>query len=1050
MVRGLVDYIQTLENRIQKLESATSKVEDKMEDKMEDRMEDKKDEWGVLVPEAKFFHADGELDGHGNFRDNSHKKGSYQCPHDTNSLIRALYKWTGDERPRYNPPQQPSDPEHIDILMFCILSKPVSSFFRDRLGLGDRSSPLYVEIGKPFRPLIRNLQQLRDHLAKLEAKYQTVDTAPLAEESKSSASSLRPPTKKGEGDGEEEEDDDVLPFPETSENEEKRPEAYETEEALRHFRVLLDFVDKWLYKKVRLFSRLKQGLEEKIAFEDLWMLFDAGDTIYSAYLEGGDSGITTTKEGQPITSEQRYYSLREQRYGANRDEVPHVTTARYVPQVFRVLGTTGGVPLKKTLSPRQHNPDKDISEDSLLRQFLVKGFQKGDGLLERQDEIPSYQRNTNNFLPLKVVCFNIDFNGIKYGTVKEIITFKPHDGLVDIRSLEAFPLHYLRGQPGRVLDEGDGGLGGDRDPLLERGKRFIDVTVVSHLSYEGLSIGRSREELDQINSAVIVDFRLSFQEYRQDFPYPGDLVPKFTPITGSWPAQPEPAVIEFYAHSCGKLWCHRCVRDIYDQSQVSQVAKIEPRIKTLLEEYETVKPYQKESLRRFKKYMENNDLIRLLPGVVPGFILRNRKWVQLDLNRLSELKQADGWHTLILPKGHKSMIQAMVETHTNGSHDSRLTENSAVSKVQMDLVQECVAAYTRRPLYPITCGDIGYVPEDVEKNMEKHFKLAHKWGCVLLLDETDVFLAKRTKTDVKRNGLVSVFLRILEYYSGILFLTTNRVGAIDDAFRSRLHLTLYYPKLTEDQTTRIWEGHLDRMKSINREREDRQQPAIKFDRSQILEWVELNAKVLQWNGRQIRNAFQTAVALAEFSHKYHESKRSSSKKGSGKKAREPELNVKHFKTIAEASLEFDEYMNDVHGASEDVIAARDQIRQEGFTRKAPKLRDLRPASPELSMYDESLESEMTDESASEKGSEGESSDNSGSESSDSEEERRRRKKKKQKKKIAGEEEKKRRRRDEKSRGKAGPSKDRKEKRERDGDKERDRKVKGRRESGGDD
>lgn len=40
-------------------------------------------------------------------------------------------------------------------------------------------------------------------------------------------------------------------------------------------------------------------------------------------------------------------------------------------------------------------------------------------------------------------------------------------------------------------------------------------------------------------------------------------------------------------------------------------------------------------------------------------------------------------------------------------------------------------------------GDVGYEPEDVERNMGRHFKLAHRWGCVLLLDEADVFLAKR-------------------------------------------------------------------------------------------------------------------------------------------------------------------------------------------------------------------------------------------------------------------------------------------------------------------
>lgn len=40
-----------------------------------------------------------------------------------------------------------------------------------------------------------------------------------------------------------------------------------------------------------------------------------------------------------------------------------------------------------------------------------------------------------------------------------------------------------------------------------------------------------------------------------------------------------------------------------------------------------------------------------------------------------------------------------------------------------------------------------------------------------------------------------VFLRTLEYYAGILFLTTNRVALFDDAFKSRIHMSLYYPAL---------------------------------------------------------------------------------------------------------------------------------------------------------------------------------------------------------------------------------------------------------------
>lgn len=68
---------------------------------------------------------------------------------------------------------------------------------------------------------------------------------------------------------------------------------------------------------------------------------------------------------------------------------------------------------------------------------------------------------------------------------------------------------------------------------------------------------------------------------------------------------------------------------------------------------------------------------------------------------------------------------------------------------------ECVADHTRRPLFPITCGDIGDNAKDVERNLEWCFQLAHKWGCVLLLDEADVFLAERSKTDLQRNALVS-------------------------------------------------------------------------------------------------------------------------------------------------------------------------------------------------------------------------------------------------------------------------------------------------------
>lgn len=61
--------------------------------------------------------------------------------------------------------------------------------------------------------------------------------------------------------------------------------------------------------------------------------------------------------------------------------------------------------------------------------------------------------------------------------------------------------------------------------------------------------------------------------------------------------------------------------------------------------------------------------------------------------------------------------------------------------------------------------------------------------------------------------MTSVFLRSLEYYAGILFLTTNRVGAIDPAFKSRIQMSLFYPKLDWNVTNTLYEKFIERAKA---------------------------------------------------------------------------------------------------------------------------------------------------------------------------------------------------------------------------------------------
>ena len=103
---------------------------------------------------------------------------------------------------------------------------------------------------------------------------------------------------------------------------------------------------------------------------------------------------------------------------------------------------------------------------------------------------------------------------------------------------------------------------------------------------------------------------------------------------------------------------------------------------------------------------------------------------------------------------------------------------------------------------------------DLESKLSQILDLAHKWHAVLLIDEADVFLEQREVRDVARNALVSIFLRKLEYFQGILFLTTNRVETFDEAVQSRIHIGIRYGPLDIKAKKCIWKLFIDRVRAL--------------------------------------------------------------------------------------------------------------------------------------------------------------------------------------------------------------------------------------------
>ena len=108
----------------------------------------------------------------------------------------------------------------------------------------------------------------------------------------------------------------------------------------------------------------------------------------------------------------------------------------------------------------------------------------------------------------------------------------------------------------------------------------------------------------------------------------------------------------------------------------------------------------------------------------------------------------------------------------------------------------------------ISAGELGTEAQKLEKQLSDIFQIANQWDAILLLDEADVFLERRSSQNLHRNGLVSVFLRKLEYCTRILFPTTNRVSEFDEAILSRIHLLLKYENLNKDTRKNIWTSFL--------------------------------------------------------------------------------------------------------------------------------------------------------------------------------------------------------------------------------------------------
>jgi SpoVK/Ycf46/Vps4 family AAA+-type ATPase len=313
--------------------------------------------------------------------------------------------------------------------------------------------------------------------------------------------------------------------------------------------------------------------------------------------------------------------------------------------------------------------------------------------------------------------------------------------------------------------------------------------------------------------------------------------------------------------------------------------------------------------------------------------------VDLQVDKIRDVSwNTDAFKHLVVEEEIKVLIRALVSSKLEEDQGTDVIEGKGNGLIILlhggpgtgkTFTAESVAEIAEKPLYRVTCGDIGTQPQEVEKYLESVLYLGKMWDCVVLLDEADVFLEQRTLTDLERNALVSVFLRVLEYYDGILILTSNRVGTFDEAFKSRIQVSLHYEDLKTEQRSAIWKNFLARLKTLEdgSARQNRkaiavgganirngldpqkpvhqQQPAPRIDFVGIEQRIEKLAKE-EMNGRQIRNVITTARQLANYENL--------------------PLSYSHLKRVMKILNKFEKYLQNVSGNTDEEAAREDGIR----------------------------------------------------------------------------------------------------------------------------
>lgn len=412
----------------------------------------------------------------------------------------------------------------------------------------------------------------------------------------------------------------------------------------------------------------------------------------------------------------------------------------------------------------------------------------------RAYKLHSYEYVCGNCPALNLCVSYVDYDGEHFGTRQHSLQIPIYNGAEPITDLEAFPFKH---HPRAAEIEAQ---------LIDRGRKFESLAGQHFVNYVGIAVGGCNRY--NINGRIMLDCK-TFHRLNPK---------KALSVTPFKQEEPVPST--------------RQARTQVDQE---------------------------ESLK--------DEQTLVASATVRGFSFDEKEFMNFFVTNVSPIDwNPHCFQQLVLAPSQKDLVQALVAEHTKIQANGTTKTFDDIVKgkgkglvlvlhgppgVGKTLTAECVAEFARRPLYIVSSGDLGTHPEDLNSRLSRIMDMASTWKAVLLIDEADVFLERRSLHDLQRNALVSIFLRVLEYYQGILFLTTNRVRTFDEAFKSRIHVPLRYSALDRESRKKVWRNFL--------EKGDDGTMGVDIDEEGYDHLSEADL-----NGRCIKNVIRTAKSLASY------------------------------------------------------------------------------------------------------------------------------------------------------------------------------------------